>query len=67
METSQSGLEARPLVIKEEESWPVREYCSASMGEGPRMAQERGSQVLNGRLDHGGLDGLIERVEMARS
>lgn len=61
------GWRLGPLVIKGEESWPVREYCSASMGEGPRMAQERGSQVLIGRLDRGGLDGSIERAEMARS
>lgn len=31
------------------------------------MAQERGSQVLIGRLDRGGLDGSIERAEVARS
>lgn len=48
METAQSGLEAGPLDVKREDSWPVWEYCSASMGDA--------SEVLNGCLDHGGLD-----------
>lgn len=33
METAQSGLEAGPLDVKGEDSWPVWEYCSASMGD----------------------------------
>lgn len=60
------GWRLGPLVIKGEESWPVWEYCSASMGEGPRMAQERGSQVLNasgswrsGWLDRASRDGKV--------